>query len=201
MSSADNNREDPPFGKSVEHLQNLHGIDFTTALESVQDTYSRFKNRNQKLTERQNDASNAIQVQIVSHFALLATLTLTVVGFLMTQTSRELTTNQEILVILILGLEVISLILGVIDYLVTMRFHLSWAKLYQNIDREVDSKLNNRKLQWTYELNEIEAKHLKKQPESTNMYLTYSMVAFCIAGLLLLILLFAAYFFNLPLIT
>jgi hypothetical protein len=194
------NREKPPFLKSVEHLQALHDIDFTSALESVQNTYSRFKERNQKLIERQNDQSNSAQVQLISHFALLATLTLTVVGFLLTQTSHELTDNQKLLIVAILVAEVISLGFGAWDYLQTILFHQRWAKLYQDIDKETDSKLESGGLQWTYELNDIEAKHLKRTPESTRMWVTFVMVGFCLAGLLLLVLVFCAYFYDIPLV-
>jgi hypothetical protein len=108
-------KDKEPFLKSIAHLQELFSMDFRTALDSVQDTYSRFKNRNQKLIERQNDLSNSAQVQLISHFALLATLTLTVVGFLLTQTSQTLTDKQEVLVLIILGLEIGSLTFGAID--------------------------------------------------------------------------------------
>lgn len=102
-------KKDPPFLKSVLHLQELHEIDFKTAMESVQATYSGFKNRNQKLIERQNDQSNNAQVQLISHFAILATLTLTVLGFLLTQTAQPLTNHQEKLILIILGVEIASL--------------------------------------------------------------------------------------------
>jgi hypothetical protein len=188
----------PPFLKSVAHLQELFDIDFKSALESVQDTYARFKNRNQKLIERQNDLSNNAQVQLISHFALLATLTLTVVGFLLTQTTQSLTDNQQVLILVILGLEIASLTFGAADYLQTILFHQRWARLYQDMDKEIDKKFETGELEWTNDINKIEAKHLKKAPETTKMWVTYIMVALCIIGLALLLLLFCAYFYDIP---
>jgi hypothetical protein len=194
------NNAKPPFLKSVRHLQELYDIDFKSAVENVQNTYARFKERNQKLIERQNDQSNTAQVQLISHFALLATLTLTVVGFLITQTTQELTANQKLLIIAILVSEVASLAFGAWDYLQTILFHQRWAKLYQDIDKETDSKFESGVLQWTYDLNEIESKHLEKTPELTRMWITFVMVGLCLAGLLLLVVLFCAYFYNVPLV-
>lgn len=193
-------KNNPPLLKSVAHIQELFDIDFKSALDIVQDTFARFKSRNQKLIERQNDLSNTAQVQLISHFALLATLTLTVVGFLLTQTTQTLTNKQEILILIILGLEVASLAFGAADYLQTILFHQRWARLYQDIDKEIDSKFEDGTLQWTKDINKIEAKHLKKSPETTKMWITYTMVALCMLGLLMLILLFCAYFYNLPLV-
>lgn len=193
-------KDKEPFLKSIAHLQELFDMDFRAALDNVQDTYSRFKNRNQKLIERQNDLSNNAQVQLISHFALLATLTLTVVGFLLTQTSQTLTDKQEILILIILCFEIGSLTFGAIDYLQTIHFHRGWAMLYQDIDKEVDSKLDSGELQWTNDLNKIEAKYLKKAPESTKMWITYLMIGLCLSGLMLLLVLFCAYFYDLPLI-
>lgn len=189
-----------PFQKRVAHLQQLFGMDFKSAMDSVQDDYSRFKDRNQTLTERQNDQSNAAAVQLISHFALLATLSLTVVGFLLTQSAQTLTDLQKITILFILIFEVSSLFFGAWDYLQTMYFHRSWAALYQRIGKEVDAIFDSGELQWSTDMSEIEAKHLKDQPESTKLWVTYAMVGLCLAGLLLLIVLFYAYFFDAPMI-
>lgn len=166
----------------------------------VQSTYSHFKSRNQGLIERQNDQSNNGQIQLISHFATLATLTLTVMSFLLTQDAQELTDRQEFLVLIILALEVGSLFFGAADYMQTIFFHRRWASLYQEIDKEVDAKFESGELQWTNDMNKIEARHLKSAPESTKMSITYAMVGLCLGGLVLVLLLFIAYFYDLPFI-
>ncbi len=194
------NKGKEPFNKSIEHLQELFGIGQRDAIDRVQGTYSNFKNRNQKLTERQNNQSNSAQVQLISHFALLASLTLTVLGFTLTQNALKLTDSQQLIILIILGLQIGSLCFGAADYLQTIKFHNSWAKLYNNIEKEVDSKFENGELQWTNDLNEIEAKYLKKSVESTRLWITNMMVIFCLLGLVLLLVLYWAVFYDLPLI-
>lgn len=195
MNDKMTDKDRPPFFKSIGHLQNVLDVDLKTAMEKVQAVYSDFKGRNQRLIERQNDQSNAAQVQLISHFALLATLTLTVIGFLVTQNTQSLTSFQKIIILNILFLEIVSIFFGAMDYVQTIRFHMRWAKLHQNIDREVDDRLNSGTLQWTRQLNEIEARHLESLPESTKLWVTVMMIATCLLGLVLLLVLFYAFFF------
>lgn len=89
---------------------------------------------------------------------------------------------------------------GAADYIQTIVFHRRWAKLYQDIDKEIDEKFETGELQWTNDINKIEAKHLKLTPESTKMWVTYWMVGLCLSGLVLLLILFIAYFYDVPLI-
>lgn len=193
-------KKDPPFLGSIRHLMSVLSIDYSTAMDKVDGVYKNFKGRNQKLLERQNDQSNAAQIQLISHFALLATLTLTVTGFLLTQTTQQLTDGHKILILCILVAQTVSLFFGACDYLQTIRFHMSWAKLYQSIDEEVNEKFNSGELQQTSQLNKIESKHLKDQPDTTKMWVTIVMVGSCLFGLLLLLVLFYSYFFDVPII-
>lgn len=180
-------------------VKNLE-VEPVVALEMVDKTYENFKARNQKLLERQNDRSNNAQVQLISHFALLATLTLTVTGFLITQTVYKLTENQQWLILFILGAEILSIVFGAIDYLQTIHFHDKWSKVYYNIDKEVNSKFNDGSLQRTVQLGEIESKYVDAENTSTKMWVTYAMIGLCVLGLLSLLLLFYAYFFKTPFI-
>jgi len=187
-----------PFKKNIEHLKTLFGLDNKEAIDRVQDSYAKFKDRNQKLTERQTDQSNIAQVQLISHFAILATLSLTVIGFFITQTAQVLTGNQEITILLIVICNIISLCFGAYDYIQTINFHRNWAELYQSIDLEVDKRFAASELQWTNELNEIENEKLAFAPKSTLMWITYAMVVSCLAGLLLSALLVFAFFNDIP---
>lgn len=189
-----------PLMESVKILQDNYGLDLHSAMHEVDDTLQDFKRRNQKLIERQNDASNNAQIQLISHFALLATLTLTVVGFLITQTEHLLTSNQQRLILFILLVEILSLLFGAIDYLQTINFHKKWAKMYYDVDNEISEKFNDRSLQRTSELGIIEKKHIDRMKTSTKTWVTYVMVIFCILGLFSLLLLFYAYFFDVPFI-
>lgn len=192
--------KDAPFTETVILLQKNLEIDPLTAMQMVDTRFENFKARNQKLLERQNDTSNNAQVQLISHFALLATLTLTVTGFLITQTGHNLTPNQQWLILFILIIEILSIVFGAIDYLQTIHFHSSWAKAYHAIDIEVNTKFEDGSLQRTAQLGEIEKKHIDLEKESTKTWISYTMIALCVLGLLSLVLLFYAYFFDAPFI-
>jgi len=187
-----------PFAKTVEHSMELRGMDLSTALTEVQARYDSFTKRNERLTERQNDEGNKAQIQLISHFALLATLALTVTGLLITQTAQSLTDAQKILILVVLSIEATSLLFGALDYLQTIRFHTKWAKIYQNIGNEVGEKVSAGEVQEMSDLVDIERKYLKKVPESTKKWITILMVSLCFLGLGLLILLFYVYFFDVP---
>lgn len=189
-----------PFIKYIQHVQKLYDISFESAVDKAQTTYEKFLGRNLKFLEKQNEQANATQVQLISHFALLATLTLTVLGFLITQTAQRLTNGQQKVVLLTICIEIASLFFGAIDYVQTIRFHQRWARLYLTIDKEAQAKFGNGELQWASDLAAIESKHVKKLKDSTDMRITYAMVFLCLLGLLTLALLFYAYFFNVPLI-
>lgn len=187
-----------PFLKSIQHLIDEFGLGYKEAVDEVQSRYAQFKERNQRLIERQNDQSNSVQVQLISHFALLATLTLTVSGFLLTQNSKPLTDIQQFLIILILGLQIASLVLGAIDYLLTIHFHNYWAKLYHAIDEEVDNKVESGKIKSVSEMGFIENSYINTARKTTPVWISYLMVGSCLFGLLLLLLLFIAYFYDMP---
>lgn len=187
-----------PFGKTINHSISIRGIDFDTALREVKSKYGSFIIRNQQLTERHIDLANATSIQIISHFSLLATLSLTVAGFLVSQTGQDFTNPQRILIIFILGSQTSSLFFGALDYWNTIKFHESWAKRYQAVGIEVDKKVNNGKLQKINDMVKIEYKHIKNHKERTSPIITFLMVAFCIAGLCMLIVLFCAFFFDIP---
>lgn len=137
----------PAFTESVQFLQDNFGMDYYTARESVDNRLSSFKDRNQKLLEKQNDSSNSAQIQLISHFALLATLTLTVTGFIITQTEQTVTNSQHWLIIIILCFEIASIGFGAYDYIQTITFHDKWAKKYYNVDVEINRKIKNGTLQ------------------------------------------------------
>jgi hypothetical protein len=187
-----------PFQKSVEHAMELRGIDVGTAVTEVQARYDSFIERNEKLVQRQNDQGNRAQIQLISHFALLATLALTVTGFLITQTEQPLTDPQKNLILVILLAQAVSLFFGALDYLQTIKFHMVWAKVYQLVGREVEKRVGSGDIQTVNEMGEIEQDLVNKTSESTKVWITYLMVIFCLVGLGLLIFLFYAYFFDVP---
>ncbi|MEO5949914.1 MAG: hypothetical protein ABIQ04_00525 [Candidatus Saccharimonadales bacterium] len=192
--------KDAPFTESIKLIVNNLEVEPVAAVEMVNKTYENFKDRNQKLLERQSDRSNNAQVQLISHFALLATLTLTVTGFVITQTENRLTPNQQWLILFILFIEILSIVSGAIDYLQTIHFHDKWSKVYHNVDKEVNAKFKDGTLQRTAQLGEIEAKYVDSEKASTKMWVTYTMVGSCVFGLFSLVLLFYAYFFDVPFI-
>lgn len=187
-----------PFQESVEHSMKLRDIDVGTALTEVQLRYDSFIERNEKLVQRQNDQSNNGQIQLISHFALLATLSLTVTGFLITQTAQTLTDPQKNLILIILSTQTLSLFFGAADYLQTIGFHKKWAKLYQSVGKEVENKVNLGTIQLVNEMGEIEQRAIDSAPESTKEWITFTMITSCLLGLILLIFLFYVYFFDMP---
>lgn len=187
-----------PFEKAVGYLKSAYDIDDRAALSDVQERFDNWKERNQRLIERQDDQANAAQVQLISHFALLATLTLTVTGFLITQNLQVLTTPQQVLVVLIIALEITSLYFGAKDFRQTIKFHNLWAKAYFNANKEVDKLYDSGELQLVNQMSDIEQKHIKKMSNETNDLITKLMIYFCFAGLILLLVLFIVYFFDVP---
>ncbi|HBO65038.1 TPA: hypothetical protein DD425_03705 [Candidatus Saccharibacteria bacterium] len=196
--SKDKTNRDRAFASAIEYLTIAHDIDTRTAIAQVQEGYSDFKNRNQKLTERQLDQSNRAQIQLISHFALLATLTLTVTGFLITQSSDSLTDAHKWLILIILVSEIASIFFGYLDYKQTIDFHDKWARMYRDIDTEVEAKFKTGELQMLSDLGEIEQQHLNKMDETTNEKISKAMVILCLFGLIVLVALFGVYFFDVP---
>lgn len=152
------------------------------------------------MLERQVDIANRHQIGLLQHVATIATLTLTVSGFLASQFvgNIDFTKSHRVLYILVLLFESLALLLSMFDYWQTIRFHQLWSNAYKDIDIEADEKFENRELQLLSQLGEIELKIIGKQPKSTNILITKLMVSFCLVGILLLITLFAAYFFDVP---
>jgi len=187
-----------PFEETIQHSMELRGISFSEAMAETQQRYEGFVERNNQLTERQDDRANTALIQLISHFALLATLTLTVTGFLITQTEHDLTSAQQWTIVSILILQVASLFFGALDYWQTIKFHTNWAKLYQSIGNKVSQKVENGEIQFFSDLTKIESTMTKAHKSETNKALTILMVSFCLIGLAALILLFAAYFFDIP---
>jgi len=176
----------------------LKGVDINTALADVQRKYDAFKDRNQAMLERQDDQANKAQVQLISHFALLATLSLTVTGLLITQTAQNLTDPHKIIILVILSSEVLSLYFGSKDYRQTIKFHNRWAKTYHEIDKEVNAKYESGELQMISDLGKIEHRHTSEMDRETSKFITSLMIYLCFLGLILLVILFFVYFFDIP---
>ncbi|MES2631199.1 MAG: hypothetical protein V4611_04540 [Patescibacteria group bacterium] len=187
-----------PFEETISHSMELRGISFSEAMIETQQRYERFVDSNNKSIERQDDRANTALIQLISHFALLATLTLTVTGFLITQADQELTGAQQWLIISIMIMQVVSLFFGALDYWQTIKFHTNWAKLYQSVGDKVSEKINSGDVQYFSDLTAIEDKMFKAHESETNKVLTVLMVVFCLSGLSLLLILFTAYFFDIP---
>lgn len=187
-----------PFEKTIEHSMNLRDISFSEALKEVQDQYGKFTDRNQLLLERQNDQANHAQIQFISHFALLATLTLTVAGFLITQTTQSLTDVHKIMILVVIASETLSLFFGALDYWQTIQFHMKWSKAYQEIDSDVNIKITTGEIQYIDDLRKIEDEKTSAIDKSTNMSVTFRMVFFSLLGLMILITVYYAYFFDVP---
>ena len=179
----------------------IRGIDFNTAISEVQARYDKYMDRNQALVERQDDQANHMSAQLNSHFALLATLSLTVTGFLITQTTQNLTNPQRLLILIILSSETLSLFFGALDYRHTIKFHNKWAKTYYKMGKEIDEKLDSGELQFISDLRKIDTSYTSKIPRETRKVFSTLMITFCILGLVVLIGLFYAYFFDVPLWT
>ena len=193
-----------PFFENIKYRQDHFGMDFKTACDSVQSDYEQFVAHIQKLVERQDSWTNRAYIQIISHFALLATLVMTISGIFISQTTQKLSLGQSWLILIVICFEIISLSFGAWDYIQTILFHKKWAKTYQSIAREADRKVESGTIQFVSELRKIEEKYIEKSKdkpkETTDIKITYAMVAFCLFGSLLLVFLFYTYFFDVPFI-
>lgn len=176
----------------------LRSLSFNESMEIVQKKYDGFVDRNQRLVERQDDSANKLQIQLNSHFAVLATLTLTVTGFLVSQTSDSLTDPHRWLILIILACEAMSLLFCAVDYRHSIKFHNKWAKAYHEIDNEANKKLETGELQTFEDVRAIEQKHTSPLPRETIKVFSILMITLCLVGLATLILLFYTYFFNVP---
>lgn len=185
------------FSKAISHLQELHGIDRRAAMKEVQADYDKYMEANQQLTLEQDRQGNAANIQLVSHFALLATLSLTVVGFLF-QSAPNLTDPQKALVLTVLIAQTLSLSLGAADYVVTIMFHRKWAQAYFLVGKEINRKFELDELQLISDLYKVEEDIIKDKPRTTPIWITVVMVTSCLIGLLALILLFYIYLFDVP---
>ena len=186
-----------PFAESRDHLISL-GYSYIEAGEAIQKNYTNFVSRIERLKDNQQNQGNSAQVQLISHVALLATLTITVLGFLLSQAPESLNERHKALIIVVIGLEVISLFYSIKDYWQTINFHIDWAKKYANILDDTGTKIDEGKIQWNKDLIELEKRHYKNVPDSTDRTVTKLMIKYCLAGLVVALVLFIAFLFDIP---
>lgn len=187
-----------PFEETIKHSMELRGITFSEAMNETQQRYESFVEKNNRLTERQDDRVNTAQIQLISHFALLATLTLTVIGFLITQNDHILTDSQHWTILFIILMQILSLFFGSLDYWQTIKFHSEWARVYQKVGNEVSEKVDNGEVQKFSDLTDIKNSLVDSHRIETNKLWTILMVTLCLVGLGALLILFYAYFFDVP---
>ena len=186
-----------PFQDSIEHYMNELDMSPKEAVAHADEYYQLFRSRNEDSMRSQQDQSNKVQMQIVSHFALLSTLTITVLGFLITQTNQQITDLQKILILLIMTFEIISISFGAIDFIQTIQFHNKWARVYKRINDTAGERVVSFEINSTTQLLEIEDVELKSEKSTTKTWVTWVMVCSGLIGMTLLIILFTAYFFDL----
>jgi hypothetical protein len=190
-----------PFEKTVLHYMTELELQPKEAIDRVQRYYQGFKDRNERLMERQDDRGNSAQISLITQCTLLATAVLTVAGAFFGSLHEGFTESQIWILILVILCELISLTLGMIDYLQTIKFHNGWAHCYYNIEQEVEKKFENGELKSIGKLRIIESEKISKMPQETNPIITQSMVWTGIIGIWLFFVLILAYFLDVPFYT
>lgn len=188
------------FEKAVNGQVSAFGMTQREALDRIQAQYADFKKRNEQLLEKHNDSVNLNSSSLVAHTTLLATLTLTVAGFLVNNFDAQLAVRLKVLIIVTVIAEIISALMGLLIYLDSIEFFKKWSRAYANIDAEVDKKINDGSVQFISDLRKIEAKHIRNVPRESSALLHRIMVVTCVLGLMMLVTLYIGYFFDVPLI-
>ena len=189
-----------PFERAVDAKVEAYGISKRDAIQDVQQYYQYFKNRNEQLLSKQNDQANSTQINLLNQCTISVIAALTVGGAFAGSVYKDssFTDSHKAIFISMLALGFTALVLCLIDYLLTIRFHQRWAKAYHQVDKETNERLDSGSLQWTSDLGHIETKHIDDLPTTTNIQVGRAMVASVIGTLILLLLLISTYFYDLP---
>lgn len=192
-----------PFEETVKHYVNELGLTPDEALKRVQKSYSDFKNRNERLLERQNNQSNTVQITLSTQSLLLATAVLTFSGAFVASVYQDdrFSAFHSGIFVLIAVFELTSLTLGVWDYIKTIDFHTKWTIAYHEIDKEVDTGISTEDIQSTEDLRSIEAKYIDKQPSATSTLIPKLMAFLAVLGAWTFLFLILSYFYELNFIS
>lgn len=134
-------KSEPPFFEYINDLQKNYNLNKNDAILRARDHYEAFKNRNERLLERQNDAANTASVNLLNQVTLLATATLTFGGAFVATLHEDMTDEHTVLFLVIVFLELITLTFALIEYKVAINFHHRWTLAYYNIDQKVEKRL------------------------------------------------------------
>ena len=167
------------------------GISYDSAIQRVQGVYNDFNARNDRLIERQNDATNLASGNYNNQITLTATAILTFSGAYVGVIYNNLTNCQYLIFIIVALSELAAIACVLLDYRITVNFHENWATTYQNIYKEVREKVDNRDIQSVSELGKVEQQHVNKMEErTTKKFMNLSLVFLGVGAVLFMILLF-----------
>lgn len=187
-----------PFRRSVKDFEKAFGLSTDEALQRVQAHYASFKARNDRLIERQDDSANAASIHLINQVTLVATATVTFSGAFAGVVYKTLTIEHSVLFLLIAASEILALTLAMYDYHRTVRFHNAWAKVYHDIDQEVESEIKSGAIQYTERLREIESSYIGSMPREAGSRIRVWIIFSTASGAWLFLVLLAAYFFDIP---
>lgn len=188
-----------PFQTRYDHLVEDWGLKPYEAIKEIEKDRREFKETHDRQMRVHLDASNNAQISRIGHVTTLATLTVTIAGFLSTQFSESVFNEKhKIILILIIISEFLSLVFSVRDYKNTIIFHATWAKTHMKINDQVSTLFDSGELQTMNDMIAVQDDCLANQIEKTSELPQKLMVNFALFGLGLVVLLFYAYFFDVP---
>lgn len=170
------------------------------AVQEIQSRLEKFNDNQEHQKQRNSSAANSLELSRIAHTTTLSTLTLSVIGFLSAQLSN-FNSNHKVLILLIMIFEVISLFFSMIAYYQAINFHKKWAATHQDIQDELGVAVDTALIQVTEDMKKIEARHYKQMSRETNVIVTHCMVGFALSGLVLVLVLFYSYLFDVPFIS
>lgn len=188
----------PAFSKSVDDLESGLGLTKVEAIRTVERHYKSFKSRNDLLIERQDSAANLASTNLGNQSTLLAAAVVTFSGAFVGVVKENLTYEQVGIFSIILLCELIALTFAVLDFRNTIQFHNRWAKTYNKINADIESKIIDGTMQETSQISVVANKHIQNMPQETNHQIIFWTGYLAVAGAWMFLVLLLTYFFDVP---